>query len=77
MRKIVRAKALRARTWSRRKKDRLQRHALRFALFSHCSLRDGLLRYTTKVAMESPIIVCSHQNDLRIDNVADTLLRGE
>ena len=27
--------------------------------------------------MESPIIVCSHQNDRRVDNAEDALPKGE
>ena len=60
-----------------RKIVRLQGDALRFALFGHCSLRGGLLWYTTKVAMESPIIVCSHQNDRSVDSTDDASRRAE
>src|SRR5438445_12919688 len=66
-----------ARTWGRRKKIKTSMACPSLCSFGHCSLRGGLLRYTTRVAIESPIIVCSHQNDRSMENAEDALPRTE
>ena len=40
-------------------------------------MKGDLVRYTTKVAMDSPIIVCSHQKDRSVDNAEDALSKDE
>src|SRR3989442_14912823 len=61
------------RTWSRKKRNKAPMSCPSLCSFGHRSLRDGLLWYTTKVAMESPMIIWSHQNERSVDSADDTL----